>query len=366
MTSDILYYAGPRALALISEGGLSPDMVDVVAGAAGGPKWLVLGHLDRFLFSRWFQGRQRPLFLLGASIGAWRFAAASRRDPAGALDAFEKAYIYQFYRRRPTPAEVSRESRRIMSAYLGNDGISEILDHPYLRLSFLTVRCRHAGAADSSLLQTAGLAGAVAANLAGRRWLKYFFSRVLFHHPAGVPPCWPLNEFSPRRVPLAPENLKDALLASGSIPLVMAGVRGIAGAPAGTYRDGGAIDYHLDIPHRLPEDRIVLFPHYSARIIPGWLDKPLPWRRPSPATLENMLMVAPSPSFIAGLPHGKIADRKDFYRFAGNDNGRIDTWHAVSAGGRRLAAAFADDVDSGRIRQMVRPFPGLKASETAD
>ena len=359
MTSDIVYYAGPGALGLIRDGGLTPDMVDVVAGAAGGPKWLVLSHMDRFLFGRWFRRRQRPLFLLGASIGAWRFAAVSRRDPVSAVDAFQNAYIHQFYRHRPTPGDISRESRRIMSAFLGDDGVAEILSNQVLRPAFLTVRSRHACASEHRLVQMAGLAGAVTANFLGRRWLKYFFCRALFHHPADVPPCWPLEGFSPQRFPLSPDNLKDALLASGSIPVVMAGVRGVAGAPAGIYRDGGALDYHLDIPQRISSERIVLYPHYSTRVIPGWLDKPLTWRHPAPETLHNMLMAAPAPSFVAALPYGKISDRKDFYRFAGEDNTRIDYWHAVVAGGRRLADAFADDVDSGRIRERVKPFGSI-------
>ena len=46
---------------------------------------------------------------------------------------------------------------------------------------------------------------------------------------------------------LTPDNLRAALLASGSIPLLMEGVR-IPGAP-GVYRDGGSADYHLDLDY---------------------------------------------------------------------------------------------------------------------
>ncbi len=356
MTHPLVYYAGSEAISLIRDGGLRPDMVDVVAGAAGGPKWLVLSHLDRFLFSRWFRGRRRPLFLLGASIGAWRFAAACRRDPADALAAFERAYVYQFYPRRPTPKMVSKESRRIMAAYLGTGGVDDMLNHPFLRPSFLAVRCRHLCAVENRLFQAVGLSAAVAANTVDRSLLRFFFSRALFHHPADDPPCWPIAGFSPQRIPLSRDNTLDALMATGSIPMVMAGVRGIAGAPCGTYRDGGALDYHLDIPHHIAPERITLFPHYSERIIPGWLDKSLPWRKPSPSSLATLLLAAPSPSFVAALPLGKISDRKDFYRFAGDDNGRIDYWHAVVKGGRRLAETFAEDVASERIRHRVRPF----------
>ena len=43
-------YAGPRARRHIEREGLGPQDIAVVPGAAGGPKGLVLGPLDRFVF----------------------------------------------------------------------------------------------------------------------------------------------------------------------------------------------------------------------------------------------------------------------------------------------------------------------------
>ena len=64
------------------------------------------------------------------------------------------------------------------------------------------------------------------------------------------------------------------MFASGSIPLLMRGVVDPAGAPAGVYRDGGLIDYHIDQPlvnadHAAP---LVLMPHFSDRLVPGWFE----------------------------------------------------------------------------------------------
>lgn len=42
--------AGPAALQLIRERGLRPEDIDILPGASGGAKWLVLAGLDRFLF----------------------------------------------------------------------------------------------------------------------------------------------------------------------------------------------------------------------------------------------------------------------------------------------------------------------------
>ena len=107
-------------------------------------------------------------------------------------------------------------------------------------------------------------------------------------------------------------------MASGSIPMVMSGVKDLPGGPAGTYRDAGVIDYHLDIPF-LKGDGLVFYPHFDQRLIPGWLDKKLTWRRPKKEHLENAVVVAPSTKFVKGLPLGKIPDRNDFMMFKGKD-----------------------------------------------
>lgn len=69
--------------------------------------------------------------------------------------------------------------------------------------------------------------------------------------------------------------LRDALLASGSIPLVLDAVTDIAGAPPGRYWDGGLVDYHLHLPYQREPD-LVLYPHFADHIVPGWLDKAMP------------------------------------------------------------------------------------------
>jgi len=109
MLQNVNLWAGKNAYAKIKDSGLAPDDVKVVAGAAGGPKWLILANLDRALFGQWFKDRKNPLFLIGASIGSWRFAAASQKNPVAAVDRLQDAYINQTYKTKPTPADVSRE-----------------------------------------------------------------------------------------------------------------------------------------------------------------------------------------------------------------------------------------------------------------
>jgi hypothetical protein len=356
MTEKLMFYAGEKALETLREQGLTPDRVRVMAGAAGGPKWLVLYGLDRFLFSSWFTGRTTPLYLIGSSIGAFRFCTAMNRDPIAAIDRLLDAYIHQQYTEKPSPEEISVESRAIIEKALGQTGTADVLSHPFLRLNFIAARCRGLSADDRKIPQLLGLIGAVLGNLISRKTLGFFFERALFYDSRNPAPFHAMNNVPTRRIPLTRDNLCDAVLASGSIPMIMSGIRDIEGTEGGTFRDGGLLDYHLDIPYGLDQG-IVLFPHYTDRIIPGWLDKSLKYRKPDKQHLKNMLMICPSKPFIESLPCAKIPDRNDFYVFKDNDNERFKTWQAVADRSRELADDFAEAVDSGSIKDRVRPFP---------
>jgi hypothetical protein len=112
----------------------------------------------------------------------------------------------------------------------------------------------------------------------------------------------------------------------------------------------------MDVPFGLNGNGIVLFPHFSRRIIPGWFDKHLSWRRPSADNMADVLVVAPSENFVSRLPNGRITDRKDFYHYAGNDQGRFACWQQVADAGKRLAEDFMETVASGKIRLRVQPL----------
>ncbi|MDY6903284.1 MAG: hypothetical protein SWH61_01240 [Thermodesulfobacteriota bacterium] len=355
---DFVVYAGERALAILRDRGLQADSVKVVAGAAGGPKWLVLYGLDRFLFGEWFAGRQTPLYLLGSSIGTWRFAAASVNDPVHAIDRLKDAYIHQQYSDSPTAADVSAEAANILDQYIDDAAIQQILENPCYRFNLLAVRCSLPPLkSEARMMQLPALALAALCNAANRSSLGLFFQRTLFHHPTDGSFFDTLNGFPIHRIPLTAANFRKAMIASGSIPMVMSGVDNIPGAPPGVYRDGGIIDYHMNVPFPVGADDIVLFPHYVDRIIPGWFDKQIPWRKPDPACLENVVMIAPSPAFVGSLPYGKIPDRKDFITLSGRDQTRFDYWDTVVEKSLELAEGIRDALDTGRIAEMAAPFP---------
>jgi hypothetical protein len=352
---SIEFYAGPRALAAIRKRGLSPEMVHAVAGAAGGPKWLVLYGLDRAIFLRWLGAAGHPVHLVGSSIGVWRFAALSQKDPEPAYETFREEYIHQRYEGKPSPVEVTRESLRILDRYLPDAATSGILENPVYRLTIFAVRSRGLCAREGFPLAL-GLASAAAANLATRRGMSLHFRRTAFRDRRTESPLPGIGKFRRDEVMLDHGNLRDAVLASGSIPLVMSRITGIAGAPEGSYRDGGLLDYHLDLPYRVPPGGIVLYPHYADRIIPGWFDKKLPWRRPRPEHMRDVLLVCPSRRFIEALPMKMIPDREDFVRFYRRDDERIDCWKTVVESSRRLGEEFLEAVASGGIRDMVQPL----------
>jgi hypothetical protein len=353
MSDIITFRAGPNALRIIREEGLNPDRISVIAGAAGGPKWLVLGGLDRVLFGNIFKKRKRPLFMIGSSIGSWRFAALSRKNPVEASDTFQKAYLDQFYSQMPTADEVTEVSQQILDAYLEDDAVHEVLGHPYIRLSMLSVRSKSIFNAASRAGLAAGMALASVCNMISRQTMGLFFERTLFYDRRDIPPFYDLKGFPIHQVALSPENLKLAIMSSGSIPLVMNGVTDIPGAPEGVYRDGGMLDYHLDLTFDPDPDNIVLYPHYTDSIIPGWLDKHVPWRRAHRENMHNVFIVSPSKKFVADLPYGKIPDRNDFMRFKGRDAERLEYWNKAIEAGRILSEEFIEAVTSGKIRKMV-------------
>ncbi len=86
-------FAGPKAMAHIQSQGLKPEHVGVIAGAAGGPKGLILGPLDRFLFGTWLPQSTQPIDLVGASIGAWRMATACMNQAVLGFERLSHDYI---------------------------------------------------------------------------------------------------------------------------------------------------------------------------------------------------------------------------------------------------------------------------------
>ncbi|MFL5357444.1 patatin-like phospholipase family protein [Archangium sp.] len=352
MSPSLTLLAGPDALRLIRERGLRADDIDVLPGASGGPKWLVLAGLDRVLFGEVLRERTRPLHLIGSSIGSWRLACLAQKDPVAALARFAEAYVEQRYPPNPPPSLVSTTSQAILDTLLGPEGEAQILGHPWARLHVITTRCRGLTASEQRHAQMAGLALGALCNLVSRRSLGLQMERVIFHSAGDTSPFTGLADLPSVHLPLTRENLRPALLASGSIPLVLSGVR-IPGAGEGIYRDGGVLDYHPDLEFG-PGEGLVLYPHFYPYVVPGWFDKSLRWRRAGPANFRRALLLSPSPELVARLPNGKIPDRDDFVRMP--DAERVRAWRQVLAEGERMGDELRELLATGKLAERLQPL----------
>jgi len=342
-------YAGPRAREHIARQGLRPEDVSVVPGAAGGPKGLVLGPLDRFLFGEWLPRSAQPVHLVGASIGAWRMATACLADSVQAFERLERDYIGQDYvlepgRKTPTAQHVSERFGQNLEAFYGGR-IRQVLEHPRYRLHIVTSRGMHILGREHRIGTPLGYLAAYLCNGVHRKALGAWLERVVFSAPgAPGPQKLPFDEkdFRTRQVTLTEANFQPALQASCSIPFVLKAIHDIPGAPPGAYWDGGITDYHLHLNYAAAHPQgLVLYPHFQKAVVPGWLDKGWRWRHGVTPFLDNTVVLAPDPEWVASLPNGKLPDRTDFARYGTDLQARVKVWTAATAASRQLADEFA-------------------------
>ena len=349
----LIFKAGPSAFAEVRHNGFAVEQIGTIAGASGGAKWLVLSQIDRVIASQILPRLVGPVHLIGSSIGSWRHACYAQSDPLAAIDRFESAYLEQTYSREPDISEISAKGREILNHLFGENGVEEVLSHPVLRTHIMTVRSGFLTDSDSRLRLSIGLSVAAAANLLSRRALGLFLSRGLFYDSRNPPPLFSVKDFPLQTVSLSEANIIDAIAASGSVPLVISGVENIDGAPEGVYRDGGIIDYHLDLP--LAESgRLTLYPHFFDRLIPGWFDKRLSWRKPDPKHIDRTILICPSPDFVSRLPNAKIPDRTDFVNMTQDE--RMRSWREAVSACRELGDELGEVLDKNMLAARLQPL----------
>ena len=353
MQSSLSIYAGPTARAQLLEQGVTASQFNVMVGASGGPKWFVLYGLDRYLFGTFLQERTEPLLTLGSSAGAWRMCCLATADPVAAIDRLAKLYSEEQYSDTPTQREITLKAEAMLAGMLGPTGAVEIASNERFLTTIVADRSRGFGSSRHKGLQTASLGLAALANVVSRRSLSLFFERTLFSTQGRESPWAFVDDLRTTLVPLRENNIMQAMMATGAIPYVLEGVRDIPGAPSGLYWDGGMTDYHFDMDFHAG-DGLVLYPHFSAEVIPGWFDKALPWRRAHAQHYDRVVLVTPSKEFVATLPNGKIPDRKDFEKLGADE--RIRCWRQVLKASERLADDFQELVESGVGLDRIRPF----------
>ena len=336
--------AGKVAREQLAKEGWQPRLFKSMVGASGGAKLLGLGHLDRFLFGDFLQRSDHKMELYGSSIGSWRHAALASPNPAQAIETLQDRYLNQTWKENETrtPTEVvDALCEWVMDSVLTPGTSAHISQHKRFTTHIVTARGRGLNNSNSRGAVALGMAFAAIGNGINRNFLTHGFQRAVFS--SGASKAFQFKDFDTVHVPLSNTNLRSALLASGSIPFLMSGHRDIHGAPQGQYWDGGIIDYHFDFDN-YAGDGLVLYPHFTDSITKGWFDKAMHWRRIRPDVIERLVLVAPSKSYLASLPHQKIPDRGDFRRFKQDE--RLQHWNQSLERSKLLAEAFDETLNA--------------------
>lgn len=348
--------AGRRAYEIIKDGGFDFDLISAYFGPAVGPRWLIAGGFDLTLLESGVLGRTQVVRLIGSSAGAWRFAAWLQPQAKLCYQKLLDAYINIHYTKSDTPLTILEKFKKLVNIYLEDDALSFALANKKYRLAVITARALNLVALENTWLQKAGLSICYLLNIFSRNNIYRFAERVVFYSGA-KPPSFCFNpHFCGKYVRLNETNFKYAIMASGAIPLVVAGVRDIYGAPRGVYRDGGLIDYHLTHQFAAGDNDLVLFFHHQDRIIPGWLDKKRLGRSVDQKTLSNVVMIFPKQSFIERLPDKKVPDRDDFLVYLDDQEARIKKWRAAVHLAAPLGEEFMELVSNNKIRDVVEKF----------
>jgi hypothetical protein len=285
----------------------------------------------------------------------------TQNNSVQAIERLAHTYANTVYSAKPNPQEISAQAVNIVDQLFGENGANEVINNNIFKAHFLVAKCNGLTSFDNKIMQGAGLINSMLLNKLDRRLLSTQYQRYIFKHPSSSLTINDPYNFNNVYQTLTADNIKNALLASGSIPMVMSGIKDIHGAAKGTYRDGGIIDYHFDFSlsnndsdkqvfnkHCLHEHRnerngseiengLTLYPHFTSEPKAGWFDKTSS-RKVLDRSYENTVLLAPSEKFIKSLPFNKIPDRTDFTELDATT--RIKYWEKVLEETTKLAECF--------------------------
>ena len=118
--------------------------------------------------------------------------------------------------------------------------------------------------------------------------------------------------------------------------------------------DGGLIDYHIDLPFQ--SQGIVLYPHFTDSITPGWFDKMFKSRKSNPENQSRTVLILPSQAYLNSLPLGRLPDRKDFVLKGLSEQQRIQMWKQSIAESQRLGDEFLELVEKQNFADVIQPL----------
>lgn len=349
-------YAGSTARKRIQEEGFHANLFGGFLGASGGPKWFVLAGLDKVIFPEFLDAREKSLDIMGSSAGAFRAACLAQDNPAQAIDRLATNYAQTVYSAKPQPKEITEKGYDLLYKMLGDTGISEALQSDKKNVHFFVQHCHGLVSSDKKLPQLLGLSAAAAKNALKRKLISGQFTRAVFSAKPKAELFTDPYNFPTDYYALDNDNFVPSLMASGSIPIVLEGIKDIPNAKPGVYRDGGIIDYHFDLAFK--QSDLVLYPHFYKTPTPGWFDKNVKSRQCHQSSYDNVVMLVPSDEFVASLPYAKIPDRKDFEDMPAEQ--RIPYWLAVIKQSEALAEEFVQRLQSDSIFSSIMPIDLLR------
>ncbi|QOW44789.1 MULTISPECIES: patatin-like phospholipase family protein [Acinetobacter] len=343
--------AGSLAKQLIEKEGLQAHHVDMIPGAAGGPKGIGLMGLDQAIFGEFLPQAKQRRFLIGSSVGAWRFAGIVAQGEKLGPEKLAELYINLPFKKGMKIADIEKISRDMLHGILG-DQTQRLVDHPDYHLTIIAAKAEHLFQSDHKFALYSSLLGIIGSNAISRDHLNKFMQRVICQ-PTDFPQFKIQDDaFKTHYINFNTDNVADWLMASGSIPAVTPAVKNIADAPKGAYRDGGLIDYHIDLPFE--SKGIVLYPHFTDSITPGWFDKMFKSRRANPQNQARTLLISPSQDYLNSLPLGRLPDRKDFVLKGLSDAERKKLWTQSVAESQRMGDEFLELLEKQNFTEVMQ------------
>jgi hypothetical protein len=234
----------------------------------------------------------------------------------------------------------------------GKTGVNEILTNQLFKAHFIVTKTKGLTSYDNKIIQGAGLLGSILLNKIDRRLLTYQYERFIYRPESSSLHIDDPYNFGNHYVDFTQDNISDALLASGSIPLVMSGIKDIANSSKGTYRDGGIIDYHFDfsLENKSKPKGLTLYPHFNETPKAGWFDKNSS-RQVLAKNYQDTVLLVPSAKFVESLPFKKIPDRNDFKNLDANT--RIKYWLKVLSETDKLAESFHEFIAKQSLKKIM-------------
>ena len=170
-------------------------------------------------------------------------------DPPEAYEKLRIAYSRNTFSAEDTRFTISQALKANVAAFIDTPDVESILNHNTMDLALHVVHAKGLAASERKPLQGAALAGAFLMNAIAPSAMRTLYERVVFFSGPHAP-RFTETPFRGRTVRLEVFNLREAALATGSLPYIVAGVPDIEGAPKGVYRDGGLLDYQLNQDYR--------------------------------------------------------------------------------------------------------------------